>query len=142
MKYLLDTNVVSELVAKQPNQKVLDWLDSLEPDTIYISVITLGEIRKGIEKTPSSQRKAELTMWLTNDLLMRFDGKIAEITTDVILQWGELVARLEQQGQPLPALDSLIAAIALEGNFYIVTRNENDFANTGVVVINPWKLPS
>jgi toxin FitB len=141
MKYLLDTNVVSELVAKQRNQKVIDWLDSLDPDTIYISVITLGEIRKGIEKTPSPQRKAELATWLNTDLLIRFDGKIAEVTTDVILRWGELVARLEQEGQPLPALDSLIAAIALEGSYHIVTRNEDDFANTGVVVINPWKLP-
>ncbi|HMP40052.1 MAG TPA: type II toxin-antitoxin system VapC family toxin [Roseiflexaceae bacterium] len=141
MKYLLDTNVISELVAKQQNQKVIDWLDNLDPSSIYVSVITIGEIRKGIEKTPSPQRKAELTAWLYNDLLVRFSGKIAEITTNTILYWGKLVAQLEQQGQPLSALDSLIAAIALEGDYHIVTRNEDDFTNTGVVIINPWTLP-
>lgn len=140
MKYLLDTTVISELVAKHPNQKLMDWLDNLDPSSIYISVITIGEIRKGIEKTPSPQRKAELIAWLYNDLLIRFHSNITEITTNVILRWGELVAQLEQQGQPLPALDSLIAAIALAGNYCIVTRNEDDFANTGAIVMNPWKV--
>ncbi len=141
MKYLLDTNVISELIAKQPNQKVIDWLDALEPSSVYLSVVTIGEIRKGIEKAPPSQRKTDVTDWLYNDLLIRFDGKIAEITTDVSLTWGELVGRLEQQGKPLAALNSLIAAIALTHSYVIVTRNEADFANTGAVIINPWKLP-
>jgi tRNA(fMet)-specific endonuclease VapC len=141
VKYLLDTNVISELVAKQRNQKIIDWVDSLDPSDVYVSVITIGEIRKGIEKAPVPQRKAELQAWLHNDLLVRFDGKIAEITTSVLLRWGELVGQLEQNGQPIAALDSLIAAIALEGEYRIVTRNESDFANTGVIIINPWKLP-
>jgi tRNA(fMet)-specific endonuclease VapC len=141
MNYLLDTSVISELVAKQPNQKVIDWLDELDPSSVYLSVVTIGEIRKGIEKAPQSQRKTDVTEWLYGDLLVRFDGKIAEITTDVSLVWGELAGRLEQQGNPLAALDSLIAAIALTHSYVLVTRNEADFANTGVVIINPWKLP-
>ena len=141
MNYLLDTNVISELVAQQPNQKVLDWVDSLDPATVYLSVITIGEIRKGIERAQSPQRKVVLTTWFYSDLLVRFDGKIAEITSEVALVWGELIGRLEARGQPLPALDSLIAATALAGNYTIATRNDQDFLASGATVVNPWTQP-
>lgn len=141
MKYLLDTNVISELVKPQPNPKVVDWVDSLDPKTTYISIITLGEIRKGIEKTASPERKMLLTTWLNTDLLLRFDGKIAAVTPKVALRWGELVGQLERIGHPLAALDSLIAAIALEDAYTIVTRNDANFVDTGAPVINPWNLP-
>src|SRR5262245_48249635 len=107
MNYLLDTNVISELIAKQPNPQVVSWIDSLDPAMIYLSVITIGEIRKGIEKLPSSTRKEHLSAWLTNELLLRFDGRIAAITTEVMLVWGELTGRLENAGHPLAAIDSL-----------------------------------
>jgi tRNA(fMet)-specific endonuclease VapC len=139
MNYILDTNVISELIAKQPNQQVLAWLDALDPGAVYLTVITIGELRKGIEKLPAAQRKTALQMWLTTDLLLRFQGKILTITTEVMLVWGELTSRLETTGKPLPAIDSLIAAIALQGNYYLVTRNERDFQNTGVKIINPWE---
>jgi toxin FitB len=138
MNYLLDTNVISELIAKQPNQKVVDWIDQLDPNTVYLSVITIGEIRKGIEKLALSQRRTTLTAWLTHDLLVRFDGRIAAITTDVILIWGELTGRMENAGHSIVAIDSLIAATALAGNYRLVTRNVVDFQHTGVTVINPW----
>ncbi len=138
MNYLFDTNVISELIAKQPNQKVLDWIDGLDPNTIYLSVITIGEIRKGIEKLAPSRRRTTLTAWLTHDLLVRFDGRIAAITTDVMLVWGELTGRLENVGHPITAIDSLISAIALAGNYRLVTRNTVDFQHTGVAMINPW----
>ena len=138
MNYLFDTNVISELIAKQPNQKVIDWIDRLDPNTVYLSVITIGEIRKGIEKLAPSQRRTTLTAWLTHDLLVRFDGRIAAITTDVILSWGELVGRMENAGHPIAAIDSLIAATALAGNYRLVTRNIADFQHTGVTMINPW----
>ena len=138
MNYLFDTNVISELIAKQPNQKVVDWIDGLDPNAVYLSVITIGEIRKGIEKLAKSQRRATLTEWLTQDLLVRFDGRIAAITTDVILVWGELTGRLENAGHPMSAIDSLIAAIALAGNYRLVTRNTVDFQHTSVNMINPW----
>jgi toxin FitB len=138
MSYLFDTNVISELIAKQPNQKVVEWIDGLDPNTVYLSVITIGEIRKGIEKLAASQRRTTLTDWLTHDLLVRFDGRIAAITTDVMLIWGELTGRMENAGHPISAIDSLIAAIALLGNYRLVTRNTVDFQHTGVTMINPW----
>ena len=138
MNYLLDTNVISELIAKQPNQKVVDWIDQLDPDSVYLSVITIGEIRKGIEKLIPSQRRTALTAWLAQDLLVRFDGRVAAITTDVILIWGELVGRMETLGHPIAAIDSLIAATALAGNYGLVTRNIADFQHTGVTILNPW----
>jgi tRNA(fMet)-specific endonuclease VapC len=139
MNYLLDTNVISELIAKQPNKKVLEWLDGLDPNTIYLSVITIGEIRKGIEKLPPSKRRDRVKEWLDGDLLLRFQGRILEITIEVMLIWGELTGRLEKEGRQITAIDSLIAAIALQGNYRLVTRNESDFRHTGVTTLNPWR---
>lgn len=138
MNYILDTNVISELIAKQPNAQVIDWIDQLDPRTVYLTVITIGEIRKGIETLPASMRKETLTDWLETDLLLRFHGNILALTTDVMLVWGELTGRLEMEGKPLSAIDSLIAAIALHGQYTLITRNERDFQYTGVSVINPW----
>ncbi len=139
MKYLLDTCVISELVAKQPQPKVVDWLDHLDPDSVYLSVITIGEIRKGIEKLPDSPRKAALQTWLADDLLTRFAGRILSIDIEVSLVWGQLVGGLETRGQTMPAIDSLIAALALSKGCRLVTRNEKDFQHAGVAMINPWE---
>lgn len=139
MNYLLDTNVISELIARQPTQKILDWLDSLDPSTIYLSVITLGEIRKGIEKLQPSKRKDAIQTWLETDLLLRFQGKILDINVDIMLIWGELIGRLENEGKPIAALDALIAATALQGGFRLVTRNDSDFQHTGATILNPWR---
>lgn len=138
MKYLLDTNVISELVAKQPRAKVIDWLDHTDDTQIYLSVITMGEIKKGIERLPDSTRKTALRTWLTDELLVRFQDRILPVDLAVMLTWGVLTATLEQKGRKLPAMDSLVAAIALHGQFVLVTRNEADFADTGVMVLNPW----
>ena len=138
MKYLLDTCVISELIAKKPNEQLIAWIDAVDDQLMCLSVITLGEIKRGIEKLPESQRKQTLNDWLTGDLLIRFDDKILPIDTADILTWGELVARVERQGRSLPALDSLIAAIAHHHNLQLVTRNEKDFAGTGLTVVNPW----
>ena len=138
MNYLLDTNVISELVAKQPSQKVVEWIDTLADERIYLSAITIGELKKGIEKLPASQRKELLREWLTEELLIRFAGRILPIDVAVMLTWGQLTATLEQRGRKLPAMDSLIAALAVQGGFTLVTRNEADFRDTGVTVLNPW----
>ena len=139
MNYVLDTNVISELISKQPNKKVAKWLDHLDPNRIYLSVITIGEIRRGIERLPRSKRRERIEEWLEADLLLRFQGRILEITADVMLIWGELTGRLEKKGRPITAIDSLIAAIALQGDYCLVTRNEHDFQHTGVTIVNPWK---
>jgi predicted nucleic acid-binding protein len=139
MKYLLDTNVIPELVARQPDPRVVQWLDSLDPNSIYLSVITIGELRKGIEKLPDSQRKETLSDWLSNDLLVRFSGRVLMLDVEVMLTWGALMGQLERQGRPLPAMDSLIAALARHHHCSLVTRNEGDFAATGITIVNPWR---
>ncbi len=139
MRYLLDTCAISELIAKRPNPDVVQWIDSLDDGQVYLSVITLGEIKRGIEKLPDSVRKDQLNDWLNDNLIIRFKGRILAIDTPVMLTWGALTAQLERQGRTLPAVDSMIASIALHGGYHLVTRNERDFAGTGVDVINPWK---
>jgi tRNA(fMet)-specific endonuclease VapC len=139
MRYLLDTCVISELVAKQPNPRVLEWVDTLDADGIYISVITVGEITKGIEKLPNSKRRQELSDWLENELLIRFQDNMIELDVNILIQWGKLNARLEISGQRAPAIDSLIAATALEHELILVTRNVSDFEGTGVEILNPWE---
>lgn len=139
MKYLLDTCVISELVAKQPSEKVIDWIDNIEQENVYLSVITIGEIRKGIDKLPESKRKVNLQEWLNDQLLIRFRGKILAIDTHVMLVWGELIGRLEVEGKKMPAMDSLIAAIAIHNNCSLVTRNQDDFKYAGLTIVNPWE---
>ncbi len=140
MNYLLDTCLISEIIAKQPNQRVLDWLDTQVPETLYLSVITIGEIAKGISKLPTSQRQEALTKWLNETLTHRFENRILGLDVATMVLWGNLVGQLELNGRPLPVMDSLIAAIALKNTLALVTRNEKDFAGTGVVIINPWNI--
>ena len=139
MKLLLDTNVVSELVAVSPEQRVIRWIDQQDPNSVFLSVITIGELCKGVEKLPDSRRKERLRSWLNDDLLMRFQNQILNLDVKVMLKWGELVGRLERTGRPPGAIDSLIAVIALANSCALVTRNESDFSDTGLDVINPWK---
>jgi predicted nucleic acid-binding protein len=139
MKTLLDTCVISELVTKQPDPNVVAFVDTLDPDDVYLSVITVGEIIKGIEKLPNSRRKAELSKWLQEDLLARFQGKVLPLDTDTIIEWGVLTARVESAGKPMPAIDSLIAATALAHKMTLVTRNVSDFEAAGLEILNPWK---
>ena len=138
MTYLLDTCLISELVSKQPNQKIINWLDAQIPEMLYLSVITIGEIAKGISKLLSSQRKEDLDIWLNQTLPNRFAGKIIGIDIQTMLLWGELVGNLEKQGRPLPMMDSLIAAISIHNSLSLVTRNEKDFVGSGIVIVNPW----
>lgn len=140
MNYVLDTNVVSELVAREPNAAVVEWIDHLDPETVYLSVITIGELRKGIEKLAPSRRKDQLARWLNDDLLLRFAGKTVDITSRVMMVWGELTGRLERDGKTMPAIGSLLAASVLAGEFTLVTRNEGDFKDAGIPIVNPWRL--
>ena len=139
MKALLDTCVISELVSKKPNPKVVEFVDLLDPEDVYLSVITIGEIVKGIEKLSKSHRKTDLHNWLNNDLLVRFEGNILALDTDTLIEWGALTARLESAGKTMPAIDSLIAASVLAKKMTLVTRNVRDFEATNVDILNPWE---
>lgn len=139
MRYLLDTNVVSELIARQPNGGVVQWIDGLDPSGVYLGVITIGEISKGVERLPDSPQKEALREWLTNSLMLKFEGRILEIDVAVMLTWGALTARLESRGRKMPAMDSLIAALALSHHLTLATRNESDFEDAEITVVNPWR---
>lgn len=139
MKALLDTCVISELVSKKPNPKVVGYVDLLDPEDVFLSVITIGEIVKGIEKLPKSRRKTDLQSWLKEDLLVRFEGNVVALDTDILIAWGALTARLESVGKAMPAIDSLIAASALAKKMTLVTRNVGDFEGATVEIVNPWE---
>ena len=139
MNYLLDTYVLSEFTRRQPNQSVIDWLDSIEEEKLFISVITVGEIQRGIERLPDSHRKTELLVWMNNGLLQRFAARMVVIDTPTMFMWGSLTARMEAAGQPMAVMDSLIAASAMQNNLILATRNVSDFLPSGVQVINPWE---
>lgn len=139
MNYLLDTCVISELVAKKPDSQVLAWIDSLANERVFLSVLTVGEIRRGVFKLPDSNRRTTLVNWLETDLLARFSGRILALDVAVLLKWGALTARLEGIGRPMPAIDSLFAAQALTYQMNFATRNTKDFIDTGVNLVNPWQ---
>ena len=138
MSYLLDTCVISEFVSTQPTEKVVKWLAELDPETVYLSAVTLGEIQKGIEKLPASKRKEALRTWLKDDLLVRFHDRVLPLETGEMLTWGTLISKVEANGRPMPLIDSLIAATALHHDLVVVTRDQDDFAPSGARLFNPW----
>lgn len=138
MKYLLDTCVVSELIRKKPNQGVVNWLSDKEEYSLFLSVLTIGEIKKGISKLPNSKKKEELGRWLIQ-LQKRFDNRIIPIDSDISLKWGQVQGELEQSGKAMPSIDALIASTALVHNLIIVTRIAKDIKQSKVETINPWE---
>lgn len=138
MNFLLDTNVVSEWVKPQPNTGVSQWLAEADEDRIFISVITLTELRHGVERLPVGARRKQLEAWLAEDLLARFQGRLLAVDAGVADACGRLIARSESKGRPLGAMDALIAATAECHALSLVTRNVSDFEALGLKLINPW----
>ena len=136
MSFLVDTCALSELVKPKPSSDVCDWFDAAPPVALFVSVLTLGEIRKGVEKLEDGRQRARIATWLETALPAWFEDRVLPVDAGIADEWGRLVARLPR---PIPTIDSLIAATAIRHRLAIVTRNESDFATTGVDILNPWK---
>ena len=139
MNYLLDTNIVSELVKPTPSPQVWTWVDSVPDWQLFISSLTIGELHRGIEQLPLSARRTKYEQWFNEGILKRYADRILAVDTAVMLRWGTLAASLLSSGRTLPAFDSILAATALTHDLRLVTRNTRDFAGTGVQLINPWQ---
>ncbi len=135
--FLLDTNCISELVSVRPEPRVTAWMQAADERMLYLSVLTLGEIRKGSAVLPQSRKRTDLEMWLELDLRVRFSGRILGIDSAVADRWGLLAAEAKRRGTPLAVVDGLIAATALQHDLTVVTRNARDFINTPV--LNLWE---
>jgi predicted nucleic acid-binding protein len=135
MSYLLDTNIISETIRRNPDKDVLAWLDRLPAAALYVSVLTMGEIRKGVEAIGGGNRREKLRLWLEHELPEWFEGRVLAVDLPVADRWGRLLAEV---GRPVPTIDSLIAATALHHELRLVTRNARDFDYPGLEVVNPF----
>ena len=136
--FLLDTNCVSGLVRAQPEPRVLEWLEAADEGMLYLSVLTLGEIRKGLAVLPQGRRRTRLETWLEVELRARFSGRVLPIDAAVADRWGLLAAEAKRKGKPLAIIDGLLAATAFHHNLTVVSRNAGDFRSAQVPVLNPW----
>jgi predicted nucleic acid-binding protein len=139
MNYLMDTCVLSEFTRRVPEEKIVAWVRSIDEDMLFVSTITIGEIKNGIESLPDSRRKNDLLVWLNDGVIQRFGHRILALDTQTMLIWGGLRARTNRMGAKMALFDSLIAATALQNNLMVATRNTPDFMASGVQLINPWK---
>ena len=137
--FLLDTNIISELVKPKPEANVTEWIEDTDESLLYLSVLTLGEIRRGIAALPQSRRRATLEAWIDKDLRARFEDRILNIDQEVADRWGLLTAAARKKGIVLPVIDGLLAATALEHNLTLVTRDTGQIPSMGVPVFNPWQ---
>jgi predicted nucleic acid-binding protein len=136
--FLLDTNIPSELVRQQPEPKVRTWVAAQDLDTLFISAVSFGELRKGIVLRSPGKRRTELESWIEADLSTLFSGRTLAVTRSIAERWGILDAERQLAGKPLNMADGMIAATALEYDFTVVTRNVKDFVGLGVTLLNPW----
>jgi predicted nucleic acid-binding protein len=138
--FLIDTNVLSEFSRRgEPDRRVKRWLKAAAPGSLYASVLTLAEIRRGIEILPASKRRSQLEQWLEGELLESFGTNLLPVTRAIGDSWAVLSARAQRRGAPLAVIDGLIAATALEHDLILATRNVRDFLDLGVSIFNPWE---
>lgn len=137
--FLLDTNCISELVRPKPEPRVVEWMEAADETMLFLSVLTMGEIRKGLAGLAQGKRRTILETWLEVDLQARFSGRIVPIDSAVADRWGLLAGEARRDGKPLSIIDGLLAATALHHNLTVVSRNSSDFAHTHVPVLNPWE---
>lgn len=140
--FLLDTNIPSELTRPKSDPQVENWLDNADDDQLFFSVVSLGEIFKGITILPESKRRQQLHQWVDETLRPWFKGRVLPVTEAIAERWGILAGESQLKGRPLKVADGLIAATALEHELTVVTRNVRDFSGLGVDVLNPWVVGS
>mgnify|MGYP000110733416 FL=1 len=140
--FLLDTNCISELVRAEPEPLVVQWLDECDERLLHLSVLTIGESRKGIAALAAGKRRTRLETWIELELKTRFYDRILPVDAEVAERWGVLAAQAKAAGSPLAVIDGLLAATALHFNLAIVTRNTANFAETNVSIICPWDSQS
>ena len=137
--FLIDTNVISEFVRPQPSAQVRAWFEAVEPEALFASVITLGEIRLGIEDLPAGKRRFDLEQWLNVGLPVWFDVNLLPVTAAIADRWGRITIDAKRIGRALATADGLIAATAFEHALTLVTRNTKDFAELDIRLLNPWE---
>lgn len=140
MSFLLDTCVISD-AARHADARLELWLRSQSPLDLNLSVLSLGEIRKGIELLPTGKKRDKLRAWLDRDLPAQFAGRLLQVTADVALEWGRLAAAAQKSGRPLPVIDGLLLATAQALSLTFATRNTKDIEGRGVAVLNPYATP-
>lgn len=138
MNFLLDTNVVSEWAKPQPDTGVVSWLAEADEDRVFISVITLGELRHGVERLSAGARRARLDVWLTEQLPSRFEARVLAVDAETANSWGRIMARGEASDRRAGAMDAFIAATAERHDLTLVTRNVANFDALGIRLLNPW----
>jgi predicted nucleic acid-binding protein len=138
MSLLLDTNVLSEGMKPRPNAGVVTWLATVDEDRVYISVVTLTELRYGVERMAAGSRRKRLEDWLQSELPLRFDGRILPVDETIADASGRIVARSEAAGRPIEAIDAFLAATAEVHRLTLVTRNQSDFQAVLKTTLNPW----
>lgn len=136
--FLLDTNVVSELIRPEPSERVVGWVDAVDEETVFLSVVTLAELRRGVERLEQGRRRHELATWLSDALPARFEGRFMDVDAEIADQWGVLMASTARLGRPLGAMDAFFAATARARDLTLVTRNDKDFGACDITVLNPW----
>lgn len=136
--YLLDTNVVSELVRPAPSPRVVEWVERRSRLDLYLSVLTIGEIGQGVAAMADGARRERLAQWVAHDLPRQFVGRLLDVTVDVARRWGELNGAARRSGRPLPTVDGLLLATADLHGLTVVTRNVRDIGGRGVEIVDPW----
>ena len=137
--FLLDTNVPSEIIRSQPDPRVSTWLFAQDVTTVYLSVVTIGELRKGLTILRDGKRRSHLLEWMENELLPLFTGRVLPVTQAIADRWGTLAGQRQVAGRPLSMADGIIAATAVEHGLTLVTRNIKDFDGLSVTTFNPWE---
>ena len=140
MNFLLDTNLISEWIKPEPNTGVVTWTAEADEDRLFISVVTLAELRHGIDRLAAGRRRERLDSWLQHDLPDRFGERVLPVTLDVADTWGRIVTKREALGRPIGVMDAFIAATANVHKLAVVTRNESDFESAVASVVNPWSV--